>query len=102
MAGVDAIQSFLISHGQSNPEPASIPRATAAMCCCGKDECVYLRHNNQALDGLERDVRQAARLGQVCAACISPSFTSVLNDGAAFGVRNEFTNVFSAGITCAP
>jgi hypothetical protein len=53
-------------------QPPKIP-ATQTMatgretaCCCGRDSCAYLRHNNDALDGLEKDVRTAAQLGQVC------------------------------------
>lgn len=34
-------------------------------CCCGKPDCALLAHNGTLLDGLERDVRQAASLGQV-------------------------------------
>lgn len=37
-------------------------RSTA--CCCGKSSCAFLRHNNEALDCLERDVKTAAQLGQ--------------------------------------
>ncbi|SMY19231.1 unnamed protein product [Zymoseptoria tritici ST99CH_1A5] len=33
-------------------------------CCCGNDSCAYLRHNQAALEGLERDVCTAAKLGQ--------------------------------------
>lgn len=39
-----------------------IPRLA---CCCGRQECAYLEHNNTALEGLEKDVRTAAALGQV-------------------------------------
>jgi hypothetical protein len=34
-------------------------------CCCGHTDCAYLKHNSTALDDLEKDVRQAAQLGQV-------------------------------------
>jgi hypothetical protein len=34
-------------------------------CCCGRSDCAYLEHNNVALEGLERDLEKAARLGQV-------------------------------------
>ncbi|KAI0514601.1 hypothetical protein F5B22DRAFT_235186 [Xylaria bambusicola] len=33
-------------------------------CCCGSLECVFLRHNNAILDNVEKDVHQAARMGQ--------------------------------------
>lgn len=34
-------------------------------CCCGKEDCAYLKYSNVALEGLEKDVRTAATLGQV-------------------------------------
>ncbi|KFY45136.1 hypothetical protein V495_03096 [Pseudogymnoascus sp. VKM F-4514 (FW-929)] len=55
---------------RSCEQPLSIPvTPTLQMereteCCCGRDSCAYLRHNNEALDGLEKDVRTAAQLGQ--------------------------------------
>jgi hypothetical protein len=63
----DVIQSFLESYGQSDSAAAagSIPHPPPA-CCCGNEHCAYLQHNQRALDGLERDVRTAAKLGQVC------------------------------------
>ncbi|GAP85899.1 hypothetical protein SAMD00023353_1402060 [Rosellinia necatrix] len=33
-------------------------------CCCGSLECIFLRHNNTVLDNVEKDVHQAARMGQ--------------------------------------
>ncbi|KAJ8119059.1 hypothetical protein ONZ43_g3867 [Nemania bipapillata] len=33
-------------------------------CCCGSLECIFLRHNNAILDNVEKDVHQAARMGQ--------------------------------------
>ncbi|KAJ6104148.1 hypothetical protein N7523_010468 [Penicillium sp. IBT 18751x] len=33
-------------------------------CCCGRDDCALLEHNNVALMGLEKDLANAARLGQ--------------------------------------
>ncbi|KAL4743042.1 hypothetical protein BDV11DRAFT_202260 [Aspergillus similis] len=33
-------------------------------CCCGQRECVFLQHNHDALEGLEKDLETAARLGQ--------------------------------------
>jgi len=61
----DAIQSFLESYGQSETRIDSIPHPPAT-CCCGNAACAYLKHNHSALEGLERDVRTAAKLGQVC------------------------------------
>jgi hypothetical protein len=34
-------------------------------CCCGRNDCAYLEHNNVALEGLERNLSKAAELGQV-------------------------------------
>ncbi|KAL2824770.1 hypothetical protein BDW59DRAFT_172700 [Aspergillus cavernicola] len=33
-------------------------------CCCGRKECAYLQNNHVALEGLEKDLETAARLGQ--------------------------------------
>ncbi|KAL2130335.1 hypothetical protein VTI74DRAFT_6586 [Chaetomium olivicolor] len=33
-------------------------------CCCGRDECVFLKHNCSVLSSVERDVQTAARMGQ--------------------------------------
>ncbi|KAI9706054.1 MAG: hypothetical protein M1836_005460 [Candelina mexicana] len=43
-----------------------IPRSTSPHleCCCGRQECAFLKHNNAALEGLEKDVQTAAQLGQ--------------------------------------
>jgi len=35
-------------------------------CCCGRTDCAYLKHNCSALDDLEKEVKTAAQLGQVC------------------------------------
>ena len=34
-------------------------------CCCGHSDCVYLKHNYAALEGLEKDLQSAAQIGQV-------------------------------------
>lgn len=34
-------------------------------CCCGRQQCPYLRHNDSAMEGLEKDLRSAAQIGQV-------------------------------------
>lgn len=64
----DAIHSFLSSHDPEQSDALHIPRAN---CCCGNETCAYLKHNQIALDGLERDVSTAARLGKVCATSAS-------------------------------
>ncbi|KAK3710476.1 hypothetical protein LTR37_010319 [Vermiconidia calcicola] len=56
----DAIQSFLESYQQS--ETNHIPHQPT--CCCGNAACAYLKLNQSALDGLEKDVSTAARLGK--------------------------------------
>lgn len=33
-------------------------------CCCGRDDCVFLRHNCSVLLSVERDVHTAAKMGQ--------------------------------------
>jgi hypothetical protein len=55
-----------------SPAPASqvpcIPTHSSTLalrCCCGRDDCAFLQHNNMALEGLEKDLATAARLGQV-------------------------------------
>lgn len=57
------IHSFL---EQSSALTPSIPATRANVaCCCGNEACAYLKHNQSALDGLERDVCTAAQLGKV-------------------------------------
>ena len=34
-------------------------------CCCGNLHCAYLEHNDAALKGLESQLENAARIGQV-------------------------------------
>lgn len=48
------------------PQTQGMMPSRETECCCGRASCAYLRHNNEALDGLEKDVRTAAQLGQVC------------------------------------
>ncbi|KAJ5807560.1 hypothetical protein N7447_011016 [Penicillium robsamsonii] len=49
-------------------EDLSIPTHSSATttlrCCCGRNDCALLEHNNVALEGLEKDLETAARLGQ--------------------------------------
>ncbi|KAL2111246.1 hypothetical protein VUR80DRAFT_10373 [Thermomyces stellatus] len=40
----------------SQPEPLQ--------CCCGSEDCVALIHNGKVVDGLDKDARAAAQLGQ--------------------------------------
>ena len=36
-----------------------------ATCCCGREQCAYLEHNEAAIQGLEKDLQSAAQIGQV-------------------------------------
>lgn len=51
----------VVMEGSSRPPESSIPQ-----CCCGRTDCPFLAHTGTLLEGLERDVQTAARLGQVC------------------------------------
>ncbi|KAI0402261.1 hypothetical protein F4802DRAFT_577157 [Xylaria palmicola] len=46
------------------PQLASSPESPPLNCCCGSLECIFLRHNNAVLGHVERDLNQAARMGQ--------------------------------------
>lgn len=61
-----ALQSFLSTYGQGDADGASIPDHHQSACCCGNPDCAYLKQNQDSLDDLEQDVRNAAKLGQVC------------------------------------
>lgn len=55
---------LITSH--TTPSASGTCRTSSEMkCCCGREDCAYLRYNTVALDGLEKDVRTAAGLGQV-------------------------------------
>lgn len=41
------------------------PNMDTPSCCCGRVNCAYLEHNNAAMEGLEKDLRSAAQIGQV-------------------------------------
>ena len=81
----DAIQSFLDDHQPSSASPASYIPATRPpiACCCGNIACAYLQHNESALDGLERDVSTAARLGKVSNTALPSCQLSRLAGGCA-------------------
>ncbi|KAH8692392.1 hypothetical protein BGW36DRAFT_387512 [Talaromyces proteolyticus] len=46
------------------PESAKNVDSSTLQCCCGRVDCAYLKHNNVALEDLEKDLETAARLGQ--------------------------------------
>ncbi|KAI1112304.1 hypothetical protein F5Y14DRAFT_273614 [Nemania sp. NC0429] len=66
----DVQPSVAAADGESNTvsvssSPPAVSGETSALkCCCGSPECVFLRHNNSVLDNVEKDVHQAARMGQ--------------------------------------
>ena len=41
-------------------------------CCCGRPDCAYLQHSYAALEGLEKNLATAARLGQVKSTTLGP------------------------------
>ncbi|CCC12116.1 hypothetical protein SMACR_05854 [Sordaria macrospora] len=49
------------SKGDNSASGAQPP---AMRCCCGREDCVYLRHNCTLLKSVERDVHTAAKMGQ--------------------------------------
>lgn len=53
------------NHDPIKDDSISRPQGSPLRCCCGRQSCAYLEHNTAALEGLERDVRTAAQLGQV-------------------------------------
>lgn len=44
-------------------------------CCCGREDCVFLRHNCSVLLSVERDVHAAAKMGQVSSFQLHSSMT---------------------------
>lgn len=48
----------------SVPDTVS-PKPPPLQCCCGRVDCVFLRHSSTVLEGVEKDVHTAAKLGQV-------------------------------------
>ncbi|KAL2257197.1 hypothetical protein VTK26DRAFT_525 [Humicola hyalothermophila] len=56
--------------GTRHPPPTMAPvdaiesQPDELRCCCGKDDCVFLRHNCAVLSSVERDVHAAAKMGQ--------------------------------------
>lgn len=61
----------IVSTMEHSPGPAGIahiptfsPTTPVLRCCCGKKECAFLHQNNAVLEGVEKDLETAARLGQ--------------------------------------
>lgn len=63
----DPVEVRAVHHEPSIPRPSPSPtsRPSPLQCCCGRLDCAFLKHNNAALEELERDLATAARLGQV-------------------------------------
>lgn len=62
--------------GQQDALSSSLIRS--AKCHCGRENCAWLRHSKELVEDLERDVRQAGELGQVCGAFLECSDLEVL------------------------
>ncbi|EME82969.1 uncharacterized protein MYCFIDRAFT_35878 [Pseudocercospora fijiensis CIRAD86] len=60
MEGDHAILRLPSESGSSD----SIPERHSIKCCCGSKDCAFLRHNQTALQDLERDVCTASRIGK--------------------------------------
>ncbi|KAK4168485.1 hypothetical protein QBC43DRAFT_118187 [Cladorrhinum sp. PSN259] len=58
-------------------------------CCCGKEECVYLRHNCSVLSSVERDVHAAAKMGQTLLARHEAYMASAERERAELTARIE-------------
>lgn len=59
--------------------PAASP---LLQCCCGRDQCAYLEYSSAALECLEKDVRTAAQIGQVCLPSQQLALNPVVDDNA--------------------
>lgn len=61
-SGASTLQSLM----SQSPNGMLHPNTEVPSCCCGRIQCAYLARNTSALEGLERDLRSAAQIGQVC------------------------------------
>jgi hypothetical protein len=46
--------------------PSGMQEKANIQCCCGRQSCAFLEHSNAVLEGLEKDLLSAARIGQAC------------------------------------
>lgn len=60
-----------MAEGQPDGADDDSAEATSLQCCCGRPDCVFLKHSSSVLDGVEKDVHNAARMGQVCRSLLS-------------------------------
>ena len=63
-------------------------------CCCGRPNCLLLAQNNAALERLEKDLRAAAQVGQVCLTnhgcdCPLPAWLGIMSKLLSFLVRGR-------------
>lgn len=58
-------------------------------CCCGRDGCVFLRHNCSVLQSVERDVHTAAKMGQTLLARHEAYMASAERDRVELASRIE-------------
>ncbi|KAK0744686.1 hypothetical protein B0T21DRAFT_91372 [Apiosordaria backusii] len=58
-------------------------------CCCGRQDCVYLRHNCSVLSSVERDVHAAAKMGQTLLVRHEAYMASAERDRAELNARIE-------------
>ena len=62
-------------------------------CCCGIMHCAYLENNNAALQGLENQLENAARVGQVGACFLEivfdPSNETILSGPKRLGASEH-------------
>ncbi|KAI9855479.1 MAG: hypothetical protein M1824_006075 [Vezdaea acicularis] len=63
---IEAVEPSGLLHAMPHPSDNDIPHPAISdlKCCCGRTDCAFLKHNNVALEGLEKDVQTAAQLGQ--------------------------------------
>lgn len=81
----------------------SQPMDTLTICCCGRQQCAYLQHNNVALEGLEKDLKNAAQIGQVrFLITIRPSFLPFIPLTSLLLHARHVTNIYTPGAACAP
>ena len=71
---LDSIPAAHQSTAHDSASASHVSLRSPLKCCCGHADCAYLNHNSNALDDLEKDVRRAAQLGQVCGMFFSFSF----------------------------
>ncbi|KAL4801927.1 hypothetical protein BDV18DRAFT_154567 [Aspergillus unguis] len=63
ISGEGGAGAFINPEGHIPTHSSSTTRADLH-CCCGREECAFLQNNHDALEGLEKDLETAARLGQ--------------------------------------